>query len=306
MAVVGEGGSRMESPLVTVVIPVYNDADRLAHCLGALVDQTYPGDRLEILVVDNGSEDHIEEVVDRFDHVRLLVEPRQGSYSARNRGIRNASGEIIAFTDADCVPSSTWVERGVSHLVRDPVIGLVGGRIDVLADDPQDPNGVELADIIISFQQRRFIEELRFAATASVFTRKAVFDRVGFFDEALMSGGDRDWGARVDDAGYQLVYADDVVITHPARRSLRQLYARSKRLHAGARDHRSSSGSGFPAGDFLRSLVPPFGTAWRLYEDKRIPSRWSWVRLVAVLTMMRLMRAWFTLRFAFGGGSPRH
>ena len=232
-------------------------------------------------------------------------EPRQGSYSARNHGIQEAGGEIIAFTDADCLPSSTWVERGVSHLVEDPAIGLVGGRIDVLPDDPEHPNGVELADIIVSFQQHRFIEELLFAATASVFTRKTVFDRVGLFDEELMSGGDRDWGTRVDEAGYRLVYADDVVITHPARNSLRQLYTRSKRLHAGARDHRSSSGLGFPTRDFLRSLMPPIGTAWRLYGDVRIPSRWSWVRLVAVLTVIRLMRAWFTLRFAFGSGSPR-
>lgn len=297
--------SNTKRPLVSVVIPVYNDAARLAGCLGALEKQTYPSDRVEILVVDNGSEDDVADAVDCFDNVRLLVELRPGSYAARNHGIREANGEVIAFTDADCVPASTWVERGVSHLMEDPAIGLVGGRIDVLVRDPENPNGVELADIVVNFQQRRYIEEFQFAATASAFSRKSVFERVGRFNEEMLSGGDRDWGERVANAGYRLRYADDAVITHPARRSLRQLYVKSKRQHAGARDHRRSTGSTLPVGQLLRSLVPPIGTAWRLRRDERIPSRWAWFRIVAVLSTMRLMRAWFTLRFAFGGSSPR-
>ncbi|MGH8872822.1 MAG: glycosyltransferase [Acidimicrobiia bacterium] len=295
-----------DPPIVSVIIPVYNDADRLAQCLVALDEQTYPKDRLEILAVDNGSEDDVTSVVEQFEGVRLLREPRPGSYAARNRGIREAKGEVIAFTDADCVPSPTWIERGVWHLTEDPGIGLLGGRIDVTAADPENPTGVELCDIMTSFQQKRFIEDLHFAATACVFTRMSVLDRVGPFNEELMSGGDREWGVRVHASGLRLHYADDVVIGHPARKSLRQLYTRSKRLHAGARDasstRRFSRGSGRKA---LRNLVPPVRTAWRMFQDDRVPTTWSWVRLVAVLTLVRLMSVWFTLRFAIGGRSPR-
>lgn len=295
----------MGVPVVSVVIPVYNDADRLARCLAALEEQTYPSERLEILVVDNGSRDHVADVVARSEGARLLVELRPGSYSARNHGIRKANGEIVAFTDADCIPSGTWIERGVRHLLEDPTIGLVGGRIEVVAHDPGNPSGVELADIIINFQQRRYIEEFQFAATASAFARRDVFDRVGLFDEQLLSGGDREWGERVAAAGYLLRYAEDAVVGHPARRSLRQLYLKSKRLHAGARDHDRSGGSSLPVGQLLHSFVPPIRTAWRLRRDERTPNWWAWIRLAAVLTIMRLTRGWFILRFAFGGRSPR-
>lgn len=297
----------IDRPIVSVIIPVYNDADRLAHCLVALDGQTYPKDRLEIVVVDNGSEDHVAEVAKRFERVRLLREPRPGSYAARNRGIREARGEIIAFTDADCLPAPTWIERGVRHLAKDPGIGLLGGRIEVLAADPRNPTGVELYEMMTSFPQRRYIEEFRFAATASVFTRKSVLDRVGPFNEELMSGGDREWGMRVHASGLRLQYADDVVTAHPARRSLRQLYRKSKRRHAGARDLNHPSRKVFRVSGrkLLRNLVPPVRTAWRMFGDDRVPTTWSWVRLVAVLALVRLMSFWFTLRFAVGGRSTR-
>lgn len=296
-----------DSPLVSIVIPVFYDADRLAQCLAALAEQTYPKDRLEIVVIDNMSEDHVAEVADRFETVRLFREPRPGSYAARNRGIREARGEIVAFTDADCVPSPTWIERGVRHLIEDPGTGLLGGRIDVLAADHRNPTGVELFEMLTGFPQRRYVEEYRFAATASLFTRRSVLDRVGVFNDELMSGGDREWGTRVDAAGFRLQYADDVVTAHPARKSLRQLYRKSKRLHAGARDlDRSSSSHVRVSGrKLLRNLVPPVRTAWRLLGDDRIPTTWSWVRLVGVLALTRLMSVWFTLRFAVGGRSPR-
>ena len=296
----------IKRPFVSVIIPIYNDADRLAQCLEALDGQTYSKDRLEILVVDNDSEDNVAGVVQRFERVRLLRESRAGSYAARNRGIREAMGEIIAFTDADCVPSSAWIKRGVRYLVEDPDIGLLGGRIDVLATNPNKPTGVELCDIMMRFQQRRFIEEFHFAATACAFTRMSVFDRVGLFSAELMSGGDREWGTRVHSSGLRLHYADDVVIVHPARRSLRQLYTRSKRLHAGARDASPSRKfAGASGKKLLRNLVPPVRTAWRMFGDERVPTFWSWTRLVAVLTLVRLMSVWFTLRFSVGGRSPR-
>lgn len=294
-----------ELPTVSVVIPVYNDASGLQRCLEGLLDQTYPTDKFEILVVDNGSEDHPEAVVSRFEPARLIVEPTRGSYAARNRGIREASGELVAFTDADCIPTDTWLERGISHLIEDERIGLVGGRIDVQPADADRPTGVELADMLVSFQQQRFVEEFHFAATASAFTRREVFEEVGLFDEALMSGGDREWGGRVADAGFVLEYAADAVVMHAARSSLRQLCTRLKRLHAGARDRRESIGEGFPLREFLRNLVPPIGTAWRLYGDQRVPGRWAWVRMVSVLSLIRLMAAWFLLRYALGGRSPR-
>lgn len=302
----GERNLDSNRPLVSVIIPVYNDADRLALCLMALDGQTYPRHLVEIVAVDNGSEDDVAEVAERFEGVRLVREPRPGSYAARNRGIIEAEGDIIAFTDADCRPTSTWIERAVRHLVHDPGVGVVGGHIQVVAADPNSPSGVELYEIMTGFPQKRYIEEFRFAATACMFTRMSVFDSVGLFNEELMSGGDREWGMRVHASGFCLRYADDVITVHPARRTLRQLYGKSKRRHAGARDLNRSSHTLRTSGRrLLRNLVPPVRTAWRMFGDDRVPTTWSWIRLVLVLVLVRLMSVFFTLRFAVGGKSPR-
>ncbi|WP_406672106.1 glycosyltransferase, partial [Natronospira sp.] len=88
--------------MVAVIVPVYDDARRLAGCLRALEEQTYPADRYQVLVVDNGSGEDIAGVCRAFPRVRCVSEPRPGSYAARNKGIACTEGEFLAFTDSDC------------------------------------------------------------------------------------------------------------------------------------------------------------------------------------------------------------
>lgn len=294
-----------DRPLVSVIVPVYNDAARLVGCLEALAAQTYPADRLGVIIVDNGSEDDIVEVVARFEGVRLVHEPRPGSYAARNLGIRESAGAIVAFTDADCVPSPTWVERGTDHL--EAGVGLVGGHIEVFPLDPSRPTGAEVYDMMTSFHQQRYIEEVHFSVTANLFTYRSVLDQVGTFDETLKSSGDKEWGRRVHDVGFRLVYAGDVVVRHPARRSLKEIYTRLARLHAGDRDL-------YFAGDklirlagrkLLHNLRPPLGTVWRALSDHRVPSIGAWARYLAVLATARLLNICLIVRYALGGTSPR-
>ncbi len=115
-------------PFVSVIIPVYNEPDNIRSSLSSIVDQTYPETRYEVLVVDNGSTDETRTVVREFP-VQLLVEDEvQGSYAARNRGIERATGEILAFTDADCVPEQEWLWSGVSKMHQADA-ELVAGRI---------------------------------------------------------------------------------------------------------------------------------------------------------------------------------
>ena len=86
-------------PLISVVVPVFNDEARLAGCLDALAMQTWPASHREVIVVDNGS---VPPVALRAGAARVIVERRPGSYAARNAGVAAAAGEILAFTDADC------------------------------------------------------------------------------------------------------------------------------------------------------------------------------------------------------------
>lgn len=221
------------NPYVSVVIPVYNDSERLRVCLRALQEQTYPHAKYEVIVVDNNSEESIEEVVYPFSQAILTSEKKSGSYAARNRGISVAKGEVLAFTDSDCIPAANWLETGVSNLLSVPNCGLVGGKIEIFFKNPNCPTTVEVYDSIMHLQQKRYVEICHYGATANVFTLRKVFDKVGMFDSNLRSGGDREWGERVFNQGFQLVYADDCWVAHPARYSIGQLIRKVIRISQG-------------------------------------------------------------------------
>jgi glycosyltransferase involved in cell wall biosynthesis len=223
----------MNTPYVSVIIPVLNDSERLNVCLEALENQGYPKSLYEVIIVDNGSEENIHELGTKFAQARVINETRPSSYAARNKGISISKGDIIAFTDSDCIPAQDWIERGVANLSKVPNCGLVAGKIDIFYKNPGKPTAVELYESVIAFPQKYFVEVMRFGATANVFTFKKVISHVGIFDDTLKSGGDTEWGERVFSSGYQLIYADDTCIAHPGRHSLKDLYKKHIRL-AGA------------------------------------------------------------------------
>jgi glycosyltransferase involved in cell wall biosynthesis len=206
--------------------------------LEKLANQTYPSHLYEVIVVDNASEDgdEVEEVVARFDRTFASYESFPSSFAARNRGISLAKGDIIAFTDADCIPEEDWIEKGVKILLATSNCGLVGGKVEVFFNDRHRVTPVELYENITAFPQQELIEKYNYAATANVFTFKSVIDRVGNFDSNLKSSGDIEWGQRVAKFGYKQVYADDVCVAHPARSSFSQLIKRTVRLAGGIYD----------------------------------------------------------------------
>ncbi len=223
-------------PFVSVVIPVYNDAERLALCLRALTEQTYPPERFEIVIVDNGSTDHLAAVVRDVPNVVFAREPRPGSYAARNAGLALAVGEVIAFTDSDCTPRQDWIANGVARLLEVPNCGLVGGAVEFTFAAPDRVSICERYDSMFYFDQADYIRRGRFACTANAFTQASVIRRVGAFDADLKSVGDREWGNRVSAAGYALVYAGEAVVRHPARRTLQDLLRKRRRLAGGHHD----------------------------------------------------------------------
>jgi glycosyltransferase involved in cell wall biosynthesis len=110
----------------SVVVPVHNTADHLERCIAALKAQDYPRERFEILMVDNNSTDESREILSRADGVRALAEAAQGSYAARNRALREARGELVAFTDSDCAPDAGWL-HSIERVFEDPRIQVVLG-----------------------------------------------------------------------------------------------------------------------------------------------------------------------------------
>lgn len=234
-----EASARPETgpPLVTVIVPVRDDADGLHRCLTALLEQSYPQGRVEIIVVDDGSRRPVAPVVAAFPGVRIVVRAGGGSYAARNAGLAAARGRILAFTDADCTPRHDWIARGVAFLATHPDCGLVAGHVDVTTGDP--PDIAERYEQVTAFRQEQYATVDRFAATANAWVRREVIEQVGGFDDRLASGGDAEFGMRVAAAGFDVCYAGDVRVAHPAR-SLRALIGKQRRVGAGLRDRHAS------------------------------------------------------------------
>src|SRR5690242_19491312 len=112
-------------PRASVIIPAYNAVRTLPATLTALRAQTYPADRLEVIVVDDGSTDATAEVA-AAGGARVLRQANAGPAAARNRGAAAASGDFVLFTDADCEPIPTWVERMVAPFADPAVVGVKG------------------------------------------------------------------------------------------------------------------------------------------------------------------------------------
>jgi glycosyltransferase involved in cell wall biosynthesis len=111
---------------MSVIVPFYNSERYIAQCIQALLSQDYPLDRYEIIMVNNNSTDRSADIVSQHPRIKLLSERRQGSYAARNRGLADATGEVIAFTDADCRPASDWL-RELENALRAPGVEIVVG-----------------------------------------------------------------------------------------------------------------------------------------------------------------------------------
>lgn len=224
-----------ERPFVSVVVPVYNDPEGIRSTLDSLVGQSAPADRYEVVVVDNGSTDETRAVVREYREsavrVRLLVEDEiQGSYAARNRGIRAATGPVIAFVDADMLVAPDWIES-VARAMSDTDVEYLGCAVTLFTagDEGVAAKYNRLNDLHVE----RFVEELAFAPTCSLVVRRSLLEELGGFDPRIRSGGDMEFGNRVAAAGRRLRYAPDLTVYHPTRTTLVALLGKARRVGRG-------------------------------------------------------------------------
>lgn len=216
------------TPLISVIIPHYNDLARLDHCLAALSSQTLPPERVEVIVADNRSAIEPAELKRVIGgRARLVDAPVPGSGPARNVGVTIAKGEIFAFTDSDCIPDHGWLEAGIAALQK---ADLVGGRMNVLVENKGNMTGAEAFETVFAFNNRRYVTEEFFTITANLFCSRETFDKVGPF-RADMSE-DKEWCLRARDKGFRIAYAEEAIVGHPARNSWRDLRSKWQRLSA--------------------------------------------------------------------------
>lgn len=224
---------------IAVIIPHFNDEQRLHTCLSALNKQTIAQNLYHIYVVDNGSQNIPNTVVDQFNNVTLLVEEKPGSYNARNLGISAANAQYYAFTDSDCVPDPLWLESAISTLSTKE-IDAISGPIELFSQNKNKPSAIEMIDICFAFPQKDYIFKKHYSPTANLIVKKSALDKVGVFNGALMSGGDAEWGLRLFHSGGKLDYCEETKILHPARYSYDEFLTKKRRVTHGDWARRNS------------------------------------------------------------------
>lgn len=220
------GATRPTIGLVSVIVPHLNDYDNLDACLTLLQGQSFPGDRTEIIVADNGSScglDAVRRIVGSRGQVIEVTE--RGAGPARNAGVRASRGEAIAFIDSDCRPDERWLEEGLAEL---RLADFVGGRVDVLVQDPLRMTAAEAFESVFAFRNERYVKDLNFTVTASMFVWRSVFDAVGGFENGVPE--DKDWCMRALRQGYRIRFAPKSIVGHPARRTMPELKRKWRRL----------------------------------------------------------------------------
>ncbi len=217
--------STLSATRVSVVVPHYSDLCGLDACLRALRTQTRVPD--EIIVADNDSPEGEAVVASTIaGRATLVIVPQKGAGPARNVGVAASSGDIIAFTDSDCVPESQWLQCGLEALQH---ADFVGGGMTVLVDDKDNMTGAEAFERVFAFDNEHYVRDKGFSVTANLFCPRKVFDVVGEFRTQVSE--DLEWCHRARDRGYRIGYAPGAMVGHPARKTWPELQRKWRRLN---------------------------------------------------------------------------
>jgi len=215
-------------PLATVVVPARNEEKRIGACLASVLAQTYPRDRLEVLVVDGMSRDRTRDIVLEFGEghppVQLLDNPKRSTSEALNIGVQSSSGDVVIIVGAHSVISPHYVERAVAHLhSTDPAVAGVGPTLEHLGDGwfgnlvahaLSSPFGVGNSRFRLS-QTAQFVDTIPYGAY-----RRSVFEEVGLWDTELVRNQDIEFNHRLRSAGFRLLLAPDMGCTYYTRTTL--------------------------------------------------------------------------------------
>lgn len=203
--------SSSETPLVSVVIPTKDRADSLANALDALGKQDYSP--FEVIVADNGSTDHTEEVIAQFKAIRV-VNPRVGVSRSRQCGIDRARGSIIAMCDDDSVPEPDWITQLVRRLLSENDLALIGGKIIPVGFEDSKGMGRLSRNSVISFVSEP--KDADYFASPNLGMRTSALAAIGGYDPFFRTGGfeEPDLILRLKYAGYRVGYEPLAVAQH--------------------------------------------------------------------------------------------
>ena len=276
-------------PSCSVIVPTYRRPGQLAECLEALARLEYPRDRLEAIVVDDGGDEPLDDVVaavrDRLD-VALIRQEHAGPSTARNTAVARARGDLLVFTDDDCRPAPDWLQRlGSGHSAAPDVI-LGGHTVNALEQNTYSA----VSQLIIDAGYERHNSErgdAGFFTTNNLAVPAAGLRRLGGFEPRLRTSEDRDFCDRWIGAGGHMHYIPEALVRHYHFLTFRSFYGQHFRYGRGAclfhRLHREREG------ERIR-LEPSFylglhGEAFRRYRHRHV------IRIQALLLVWHVANA---------------
>jgi len=251
-----------EEPFFSIIVPTYRRPEQLATCLEALARLDYPGDRFEVIVVDDGSATLPEAVVARFRdalNVTLLTQSHAGPGAARNTGAAQARGQFLAFTDDDCVPAPNWLRALAARFVTAPERAIGGRTLNALFDNPYSSTSQAILDLVYAYYNAD-PDQARFFASNNLALPTLQFRAVGGFDTTFATSEDRDLCDRWLYHGYRMTFAPEALIYHAHPLTFRTFWRQHFNYGRGAfcfhqARARRRSGSFWPELDFYLNLL---------------------------------------------------
>jgi glycosyltransferase involved in cell wall biosynthesis len=191
----------MSNPLVSVIIPVYNGEKYVVQALESVFKQDYQP--FEVILVDDGSTDRTAQIIGKYDNVQYIYQTNQGVAAARNTGIKNSSGELIAFLDADDCWAPNKLNIQVECLLKHPHIGCTLGRQkNFLEPGTEKPFWL--------MEEHLLKDHVGFLPTSLI--RRDIFDKVGLFNPDYKISEDVEWFSRVKDASVPVMVVPEIVL----------------------------------------------------------------------------------------------
>ena len=222
---------------ISIIVAVKNAEKYVRRCIDSLLNQSYPADKYEIIVVDGLSTDGtwaiLQELKKRNPELRIFKNLKENAAAGRNIGIRNAKGEYVAFIDSDAVADTNWLENISKTFDK---VGAVGvGGPDLLPPDSEyiskvigrimaSPlaSGGKLNPSVqhIMSSQAGYVKHI---PTCNLCLKKDVVEKLGYFDEGFVfaAGEDLEFNTRLTLAGYKLYYSPLIRVAHYRKRDLR-------------------------------------------------------------------------------------
>lgn len=213
-------------PTVSIVVPVLNAEATVKDLLDSLVELDYDRKKLEVMLVDGGSTDKTREIVAKYP-VKLISQARKGLNAARNAGFESSQGEIVLYTDSDCVVPRDWVTKMVRNFEAAEV-GCAGGNVSRYKDAFLSRYADEsIMPVLRRFRKREVLDRveppLRYPAGCNMAFRRTVIGKVGGFDEDIHYGFDEDeLVERVCKAGYKMVLDPETSVRHQHRAGFKE------------------------------------------------------------------------------------